>query len=170
MPGVMGYKTNAALSRVITPMGRSRFTRRAFIAVLAASLTCAANAQFNYTVTVTNNSGAAQNDIHLLFINTGGTIANRVVLNPVGAPILSAGNEFNASFNALPNGQNFVGTFTAGFANVQFNSGYWTWNGVQTATIAPADVTVQLTPEPATYVPFGCGALGILLRRRKRQG
>jgi MYXO-CTERM domain-containing protein len=126
-----------------------------------------ASAAVIYEVTITNNTLLEVNDVRLLFTGTGGTIRDRLVLQPGGGVILaSAGNEFNASFNPLAPGANFVGRFTADHPGVQFNSGNWTIDNNPAGNIEVRTVKLTAVPGPAAVAPFALGLIAALRRRK----
>ena len=146
----------------------SRGLRLVLSAVVALVLVGVAPGGTTYQVTIINSTGGTVDDIHLIFTNTGNTVANRSVLAPVGGVVTaSAGNAFDAAFTpALANNGAFIGQFDANFPNVAFDSGNWSINGAVGVPIQRTEVKFQVVPEPATFAALGLGVWAVLRRRK----
>src|SRR5262249_50737567 len=106
---------------------------------------------------------AGANDIHLIFANTGGSVANRTPVSPAVQtfPPKQPTNGIDASFGALTAGATYEARFTENEPPglVTFSSGFWTINGRDVGAINARNVRLTIV---SSAVPEGSATLLLL--------
>ena len=128
---------------------------------------------------ITNNSGAARSDLHLIFTGTGGAAVLAIQQQPGlcgPAVVTNPGSPWDITWPAacVGVGQSVVVTITSAAGGVAFSSGTWSPGGV---ALAGGDVTVVAVPGASPWMLGlivlllgAAGAAVLAFRRRRAEG